>query len=90
MIEKRNAEQATRLHKLQRQHAIRFAGPTVTAGVVMHDQGAGHPFAQQRSEDIGWADLHAIDLAQCGDVATANAVARIEAKDVDGLLLGLT
>ena len=89
MIDHRNSEKQTGLHKLQGQQAVCFTGTTIAAGMVVHDQRARHAFAQQGTKDIGRADQHAIHLAQGGDVATANAVARIQAKDVHRLLLCL-
>lgn len=87
MIDQWDPKHQARLHKLQGQQAVGFAGATVAAGVVVHDQRAGHALAQERAKDIGGTDLHAIDLTQGCDVAAANAVARIQAKDVNRLLL---
>lgn len=89
VIDHGNAEQQTGLHKLQRQQAVCFAGTTIAAGMVVHDQCARHALAQQGTEHIRRADQHAIHLAQGGDVTTANAVARIQAKDMHRLLLCL-
>ncbi len=57
--------------------------------LVVHDKRSGLAFTQQRSEDIGGADMNAIDLAQRSDMARANAVARIEAKHMHYLLFPL-
>lgn len=87
MIDEWDPKQQARLNKLHGQQAVGFAGATVTAGVVVHDQRAGHALAQEWAKDIGRTDLHAIDLTQGCDVAAANAVAGVQAKDVNRLLL---
>jgi hypothetical protein len=90
VIDERDPEQCPRLHQLDCQRAVGLTWSTVAARVVVNHQRTGHSLAQERPKDIGGTDLHAIDLAQCGDVPAANAVASIETEDVNRLLLALS
>lgn len=90
MVEQRNADNEPRLRDLRGQQAILFAGLDVSARMIVNDKDPGHRFPQERPEDISGADMDPIDLAERGDMATANAVPRVEAEDVYGLLLSLT
>ncbi len=89
MVNKRDTQEQSGLQNLGRQQAVWLAGLNIAARVIVDDQRAGHRLTQERAEDVSGTDVDPIHLTEGRDVSTANAIFRIQAKDMHRLLLGL-